>query len=243
MASPDHPLAKTVLRALVVCRGERARGRVRELTPGGRLVLDTSAPAEPGAPLRLWLEAADATRRIDGIVSSREGSRIAGDLRMSATDRDAVARLLVAAGDGEALEEVRIQIGRGGAIAAAAPDAARPTGSPARPEGAADLARRWSQVRGALDDAAAHAAFLGDCARRDRLDFAVACYRQLQAERPDDERVARYLRQAATVVSFAAMPPSTRDGAVGSRRVRLLLGLFLAASAVLALIALVIAVL
>lgn len=242
MTSPDHPLAKVVLRAQVVANGERARGRVRELTPSGRLLLDTSAPAEPGAPLRMWLRAADATQRIDGVVSGREGSRIAAELRMSAADRDAVARLLVAAGDGAPLEEVRLQIGRKEASLHAASDAGRATGAPPQPAEVVDLARRWGQVRRALDDAEGHAAFMGECARADRMDFAVACYRQLQAERPDDERVSRYLQQAATIVSFAAMPPSTRDGSFGSRRVRFLLGLFLAASAVLALIALAVAV-
>lgn len=243
MTAPEHPLAKAILRAQIVCEGERSRGRVRELTPGGRLLLDTRAPSEPGAPIRLWLKLSGSTHRLEGVVAGRDGDRLAAELRLSAADRDAVARLLVAADSGAPLDEVRVQVGRAPAPAPV-PSAAPPeaVAQPAAPSGV-DLARRWSEIRGVLDDAEAHAEFLGACARADRLDFAVACYRQLQSERPDDRRVRRYLQQAATVVSFAAMPPGARDGAFGSRRLRFMLGAFLAASAVLALIALAIALL
>lgn len=103
------------------------------------------------------------------------------------------------------------------------------------------LARQWDQTRRALDDAEAQATFIAACARAGRIDVAIRAYRHLAASAPEDERVQRYLGQAATIASFSAMPASGRDAPAVPRRVRWLLTAFLIASAILTLAALVVA--
>lgn len=104
----------------------------------------------------------------------------------------------------------------------------------------AGLARRWERVGGDLDAEEAHAAFIRDCAKAGRLDVAVAGYRQLKAVHPHDPRVERRLQQVATLIALGAFtrPP---DVPGTSRRVRILLLVFLAAAGVLTLIAAIVA--
>jgi len=225
MADPKHPLAASVLRARILTKSSSFRGRVRELTPGGRLVVDTRASLEPRVTARLTLSVDGQPRTLEGEIERVERERFVAALRMDAEGRDVVARLLARATDGETLEEAYIEVGD------------LPPMEVVPRADAAELGRRWDDLRHRLEDDAAHAAFIGACTRAGRLDYAVARYRELDAEAPGDPRIRRYLDQVAAIASVQVAPRDLEAGWSGSKRLRTLLWLFLGAAALLAALA------
>jgi hypothetical protein len=71
-----------------------------------------------------------------------------------------------------------------------------------------ELNLAWDRALGQIDDDNAQQNFIKLCLSARRLDFALERYRALKAERPDDERVAKYLLQIGTILSFSALQRS-----------------------------------
>ena len=63
----------------------------------------------------------------------------------------------------------------------------------------------WLSAKERLDDDGRQQAFIQACLRQQRMDFAIRSYRRLKDERPDDERVAKYLKQVGTILGFYAL--------------------------------------
>lgn len=87
----------------------------------------------------------------------------------------------------------------------------------------AALSQSWNRVLRHLDDEAVHQAFIQKCLSSARLDYALEQYRKLQAERPDDEEVTRYLTQVGTILNFQAFgrdekrTPQTKSGSLTTK--------------------------
>lgn len=224
----EPPFEHNVLRARFDSARGAGRARIRELTPTGRLVVNAREAFLPGDRLRVRLRLAEGAHDLLGVVETSEPTLFVARLEVDPTDRAWIDRLRVRAAAGESLSEAEIS----GLEPTAPVEATAPAPDPG------DLARRWQELSRRLDDAEGHASFIGDCARASRLDLAVACYRQLVAAHPDDPRPERYLKQVATVMSFQMAPTSsTPEGLAGSKRIRILLWVFVAAAAILAAVA------
>lgn len=80
----------------------------------------------------------------------------------------------------------------------------------------ASLSQSWNRVLRHIEDDAVHQAFIQKCLSATRLDYALEQYRRLQTERPDDDRVTKYLTQVGTILNFQAF--SRDDQAKGPRK-------------------------
>jgi hypothetical protein len=99
----------------------------------------------------------------------------------------------------------------------------------------ASLDRMWQEAALKLDDDELQQRFIQACLKAQKLEHAVKCYRQLKQERPDDERVAKYLQQVGTILGFYAFKkePQVKDEARLPMAVKIAMGLFLAAALIL----------
>ena len=92
----------------------------------------------------------------------------------------------------------------------------------------AALSQSWNRVLRHLEDETVHQAFIQKCLSASRLDYALEQYRKLQAERPDDEKVTRYLTQVGTILNFQAFgrddkrKPQTKTSNLGMKLMMIL---------------------
>ena len=99
----------------------------------------------------------------------------------------------------------------------------------------AGLGERWRGVEARLEDDATHQAFIHECLRHRRLEFALERYRELKALNPGDPLPTRYLRQIGTILTFYTLqrgePP--RDAGMLRKLAPIVAGVVLALSALL----------
>lgn len=171
------------------------RGRLRNLSLTGGLMIESASKVQPKTAITAELTLYDGRMlSFQGRVV-RAGARQEIALKLEADDaqRAFLQRFLddARAPDGRALQPVRISI---------KDDSLAITGQ--LDETA--LMKRWLEVSERLDEDDVQQRFIQECLKAEKLEFAVARYRDLKNARPDDERVAKYLLQIGTILSFKA---------------------------------------
>ncbi len=220
-----HEIPGGVRVLLTRADGRVVRGVAHRAAYGGQLELDVrDAPA------------LDAT--VDVEVILMDGRRSEMPAKIDSHPQGLVLRLDLDPGDvvhfGRYLDEAR--------------DPSLPPAEPLRARerapldtGSDNLEQMWLAVRERLDDDSIQQAFIQACLRHQQMDFAIRCYRRLKEERPGDERVARYLQQAGTIISFYALRKDTTAADQGpsmSLGLKIALGLFMTAALIIAVLAL-----
>jgi hypothetical protein len=212
-ADPRPPLVldRVPVRAVLDVDVEhQGRALVRSLEFPGTLQLEARRPIPAATRVEVELVFLDGRRvPLHGRVA-RSG---AGEMSV---------RLDLLEGDGALLERY-LEQSQEQAPGARGPELIRirPRGAPEskdEPDDAVLLAR-WQEASLDLDDQEAHQRFIQDCVRARRLEFAVQCYRNLQAVSPDDERVARYLQQVGTILGFYVLRKSNQGDADGAVKI------------------------
>ena len=80
------------------------------------------------------------------------------------------------------------------------------------------LGIRWKRVERDLSNDALHQAFIQDCLKQKRLQFALERYRELQTWPVDGFDATEYLKQIGTILSFYQLQPATTVEATTLRR-------------------------
>ncbi|MCK6551164.1 PilZ domain-containing protein, partial [Myxococcota bacterium] len=204
-AAVRHELDVNVVRAVITgsADGQNARGRVRNLSTTGGMLLEAAARIAPKTAVSAELTLYDGRMMI---FSGRVVRSVRQELALKLDTDDSQAAFLelfirdARSPDQRALQPVRVSV---------------------REEGAPDLVddvaltKRWLDVREQFEDDEVQQRFIQECLKANRLEFAVARYRELKAERPNDERVQKYLGQIGTILGFYAFQKTAKaaDGA------------------------------
>lgn len=77
------------------------------------------------------------------------------------------------------------------------------------------IAKKWMDVAIDPDDDKRHQAFIHECLKRRRLDYATERYREMKVAGREDAEA--YLQQVGKVLAFSAMPDKPKTGAEGSK--------------------------
>lgn len=185
-----------VVRAIMKdAEGRVTRARVRDMSSGG-LFIETTTPF----PFKsdLYLEAKLKSGRsitVAGRVVFQPESGMAVRLKTDVQTRAfllAFVDEIVDPSCEDSLREITL-------VQRAAPD-----GASADSADIASLSQAWNRVLRHIEDDAVHQAFIQKCLSATRLDYALEQYRRLQTERPDDDRVTKYLTQVGTILNFQA---------------------------------------
>jgi DNA-binding response OmpR family regulator len=192
-----HELDVNVVRATITGGPDQGavRGRVRNLSLTGGLMIESSSKINAKTAITAELTLYDGRMLSFGGRIVRAGQKQEVALKLDADDaqqRTFLQRFLddARSPDGRALQPVRILVKDESASGAALDETA--------------LMKRWLEVSERLDEDDVQQRFIQDCLRAEKLEFAVARYRDLKNARPDDERVAKYLLQLGTILSFKA---------------------------------------
>lgn len=188
------------VRALFIgLAGRSVRGQVRSISPSGQLLVDVAQPPPADQSVTAELIVVDGRRaELPGVVTRSGEGQMLLELEVGAAQGEVLAQFIRETQDPSqpTIEQVRIRARR--------PEEAR--AAPAAPKLVDDetLRRMFDAAAQALDDDAKQQAFIQACIKAERLPFAVQCYRELKADRPEDERVAKYLGQVGTILGFYA---------------------------------------
>lgn len=197
LATAGHQeLSAHVVRALMVSReGTTRRGRVLSMSPSGELLVDVSVPPEPNTLFNVELIVVDGQRAELGakVLRSGEGQALL-QLEVPPAHLPLLARFIEEAQDERqpAIEQVRMR------------ERSQTEVAPVDFVDDKTLAEFFDKAAAQLDDDAIQQAFIQACIKAQRLPYAVQCYRELKNDRPEDERVAKYLNQVGTILGFYA---------------------------------------
>jgi hypothetical protein len=165
---------------------------LRNVSTAGGVLIDTASRVAVKTAITAELTLYDGRVMLfNGRVIRQGKQELALKLDADDTQRVFLQRFVedARATDGRALQAVRINVKEEAAVAL--DDVA--------------LMKRWLEVSDQIEDDEAQQRFIQDCLRAERIEFAVARYRDLKNTRPGDERVAKYLLQLGTILSFKVL--------------------------------------
>jgi CheY-like chemotaxis protein len=200
-----HEFDTEVVRAvLVAADGKETRGRIRNMSPKGGLMVETTARYAPRAGLTAEFVLLDGRMMI---FTGRVVRSSVSDLALKLDVDDAQIEFLE-----RFIEDTRSPNQKNLQPVKVAP---RVEGTTADIIDDMSLMKLWLEVSESLDNDDMQQQFIQHCLKAEKLEFAVARYRELKAQRPDDERVAKYLHQIGTILGFYAL---SKKEAVGEKQ-------------------------
>jgi hypothetical protein len=174
--------------------GKETRGRVRNMSPKGGLMVETTARYAPRTALTAEFALLDGRMMI---FTGRVVRSTPNDLALKLDVDDAQVEFLdrfiedACSQNQKSLQAVKFAPRVEGMTADIIDDMA--------------LMKMWLEVSDSIDNDDMQQQFIQHCLRAEKLEFAVARYRELKAQRPDDERIAKYLHQIGTILGFYAL--------------------------------------
>lgn len=224
-----HELDVNVVRVVISGPGvQTVRGRVRNLSNNGGMLIDTSIRLPLKTPVTAELTLFDGRMMI---FSGRVVRTMSNDLaiRFDVDDtQHAFLDLYIAearAPNQRAIQPLRVSMREQGTTEDIIDDMM--------------LMKRWLEVSERIEDDDIQQRFIQDCLKAERIEFAVARYRELKLQRPEDERVAKYLQQIGTILSFYAFQkkdPAQKERPKIPASLKIVIGIFILAGIALGLI-------
>lgn len=228
LAQAGHvELSAHVVRALMVAQGgSTGRGQVRSMSPTGQMLVDLRDPPKQGTLLNVEFIVVDGRRsELGGQVARSGEGQVVVDLEVPEAQAALLRQFIAEAQDlnQPAIEQVRIR------------ERGKTEVAPVDFVDDKVLAEFFDRAAAQLDDDTVQQAFIQACIKAQRLPFAVQCYRELKKDRPDDERVAKYLNQVGTILGFYAFRKADEAGVEDGmpRALKWALGSFILAALVI----------
>lgn len=186
-------LSDRMVRVVVEHEGQRGRGRVRNISSSGGLHVDSAIQPPFRTDLEITLaNPAGRALVLEGrVVRHPDEGSFALHCRTDAESRAFLAAWIDAVRAGAPVPDILIR-----------PPRAEPDG---------ELSRAWNRAVERWPDASAHDAFIERCLAAGRLDFALARYREAQAERASDPIPTARLDQIGTLIGFCALVETERS--------------------------------
>jgi CheY-like chemotaxis protein len=217
-----YELDVNIVRAVITGApdGNAARGRVRNVSLRGGMLVETQTKFQLRTILTVECGLLDGRKMIfTGRVLRSSSGELAIRLDCDETQRQFLEMFVKEAcvPNQRAIQPVRIAQRVEGTTEDIIDDMA--------------LMRCWVEVSEKLDDDAEQQRFIQMCLRAERLEFGIARYRDLKAQRPDDERVARYLQQIGTILGFYAFSKkdAIKEKAKLPSSLKIVIGIFILA--------------
>jgi CheY-like chemotaxis protein len=188
----DNSIVRVVLNS--GAEGKEARGRIRNMSASGGVMVETTTRYAARAQMTAEFTLLDSRRMI---FTGRVVRSTASDLALKLDVDDAQVEFLdrfieeASSSDQKSMQPVLVGLRVEGMTADIIDDMS--------------LMKMWLEVSESIDDDALQQQFIQHCLKAEKLEFAVARYRELKAQRPDDERVAKYLQQIGTILGFYAL--------------------------------------
>lgn len=205
---------------------EGVTGRALSLDSQSQLTLECALPNNISQEILVTFTPPDRPLFVvPGTLQSPEGGQLPVALRPDKEHRVMLQRFAEAASNSERpLEPLKIRFRGDSLNSIPVPDDV-------------SLARLWDEVCNQMGDDAAQQRFIQACMKVKKLEYAVSCYRDLKEDRPEDDRIDKYLQQVGTILSFYALKKQDTQGEEGlSRGLKVVLGLFLLAAGCLMLL-------
>ncbi len=205
---------------------EGVKGRALSLDSQAQLTLECALPNNVSQEILVTFTPPDRPLFVvPGTLQSPEGGQLPVALRPDKEHRVMLQRFAEAASNSERpLEPLKIRFRGDSLNSIPVPDDV-------------SLARMWDEVCNQMGDDAAQQRFIQACMKVKKLEYAVSCYRDLKEDRPEDDRIDKYLQQVGTILSFYALKKQDTQSEEGlSRGLKVVLGLFLLAAGCLMLL-------
>jgi hypothetical protein len=174
---------------------QSARGRVRNMSAQGGLFIETHAPLPFKARVRADFTLPNARRMsFEGRVVRKPEDGVAIHLKANLDGVKFLHTFIeqAVAFDGPAVQDIHIFELEGEEETEQAVSEA-------------ELSQAWDKLRDNFASEEQNQAFIKLCLSGRRLDYALERYREMRRERPEDERIPKYLLQIGTIISFSAM--------------------------------------